>query len=91
MTEDELFESDNWFDYGLSSHIESNMFPHWADVGREMARIAGCEEGSPMYALFLQTAAAASKLGFDCDYCDAIPKPLDDHGRCPKCAAEGKK
>lgn len=88
MTESELFDEENWFDFGLTDHIETDKFPHWFDVAEEIARIAGCEPDSPLEALFLQCAASASKLGFDCDHCGNISRPLNDDGACPKCAAK---
>ena len=80
MTEVEIFDQENWYDYGLTDHIEdTDKFPHWVSVGEEMARIAGCEEDSPMWELFMQCAASAAKLGFECSECGAMP------GSCRKC------
>ena len=76
MTEEQIFDMENWYDFGLTDHIEdTDKFPHWVAVGEEMARIAGCEEDSPMWELFMQCAASAAKLGFECVECGAMPGP----------------
>jgi len=76
MTEEQIFDMENWYDFGLTDHIEdTDKFPHWVAVGEEMARIAGCEKDSPMWELFMQCAASAAKLGFECVECGAMPGP----------------
>lgn len=82
MTETEIFDTENWYDYGLTDHIETDEFPDWVAVGEEMARIAGCEDGSPMWELFMQCAVSAAKLGLECPECGAMPGP------CRKCKAK---
>lgn len=87
MLESDLLNSKNWYEFGICDHIESSQFPHWHDVAEEIARISGCENGSPMYWLFIQCAAASAKLGFDCDHCGEIAKPYPyEFGECHNCA-----
>ena len=86
MLDDELKDENNWFEYGLTEHLETEEFNHWTLIGEEVARIAGAEPGSPMHDLFMQCAASASKLGFECANCNKLCAPrFGKFGVCKEC------
>lgn len=57
-------KENDWFDYGMTDHLESDQFPHWTDIAREAARLIGAEPESEMEAVLFTVAAAAAKVGW---------------------------